>query len=610
MEFTAPLTFQEIMDEEYARKLQESYENEIAMYSNPSQDEQDFILALELSRKESEIQERPTPPEQCEQLTEDYLIALHLQEEINQEEREHIQVLNRQNGNSGVKLVSPYEQLFRDSPRILHTGDSDEEEEEDYYQEDVHSKKSRKPQGRTPTKETPKRIIQESNEIISKHNPEICGSKNTDVLESQTSIDCGDLAGNKIQLSNPIFNELNQHAIKAETRRIRKQGKEDRETREGVMDTQTRLLLYKMLNSGKITDIDGILSSGKEANVYSATSGDDNNQFFAIKIYKTTLNEFKNRDDYIKDDYRFRYRYNKQSSKKFMKVWAEKEYENLKTLRRFDIPCPDVILLRNNILVMTLIGNSKEEPAPKLLYAVNELSDEAIFSLFIQFIHIVRDMFQKAHLVHGDLSEYNILCHNGKLFIIDVAQAVEFEHPNALFFLRRDCSNMIHFFRKCGVTNGISVRELFNFITDQRITEDNQDFILNQVLEASQDRVLTEEQLHDEKVFLESSIPRHLCDVEDPFDEKESFLKGLNKDIFHHTLTGINDKLSGISDPLMDDDEEFFNLPETQSDSWVEKETVPKDILKAQRKEAKKLTKIKQRENRKERKGTPKTPSD
>ena len=50
----------------------------------------------------------------------------------------------------------------------------------------------------------------------------------------------------------------------------------------------------------------------------------------AIKVFKTTLNEFKNRDRYIKDDYRFRARFGKQNPRKFVRLWAEKEMHNLK----------------------------------------------------------------------------------------------------------------------------------------------------------------------------------------------------------------------------------------------------------------------------------------
>lgn len=50
----------------------------------------------------------------------------------------------------------------------------------------------------------------------------------------------------------------------------------------------------------------------------------------AIKVFKTTLNEFKNRDRYIKDDYRFKERFGKQNPRKVVKLWAEKEMHNLK----------------------------------------------------------------------------------------------------------------------------------------------------------------------------------------------------------------------------------------------------------------------------------------
>ena len=49
----------------------------------------------------------------------------------------------------------------------------------------------------------------------------------------------------------------------------------------------------------------------------------------AIKVFKTTLNEFKNRDKYIRNDYRFHDSISKQNPRKFIKVWAEKEMRNL-----------------------------------------------------------------------------------------------------------------------------------------------------------------------------------------------------------------------------------------------------------------------------------------
>ena len=51
-----------------------------------------------------------------------------------------------------------------------------------------------------------------------------------------------------------------------------------------------------------------------------------------MKVFKTTLNEFKTRDRYIKDDHRFRDRFSKQNPRKVIRLWAEKEMCNLSRL--------------------------------------------------------------------------------------------------------------------------------------------------------------------------------------------------------------------------------------------------------------------------------------
>ena len=56
-------------------------------------------------------------------------------------------------------------------------------------------------------------------------------------------------------------------------------------------------------------------------------------------------------------------------------------------------------------------------------------------------------MYQKCKLVHGDLSEFNLLYHDGKAYVIDVSQSVEHDHPHALEFLRKDLHNVTEFFR-------------------------------------------------------------------------------------------------------------------------------------------------------------------
>jgi len=61
---------------------------------------------------------------------------------------------------------------------------------------------------------------------------------------------------------------------------------------------------------------------------------------------------------------------------------------------------------------------------------------------------MMRVLYQECRLIHADLSEYNLLYHNEKLYIIDVSQSIEHDHPQALDFLRRDIYNVNFLFQK------------------------------------------------------------------------------------------------------------------------------------------------------------------
>lgn len=88
--------------------------------------------------------------------------------------------------------------------------------------------------------------------------------------------------------------------------RIRTKDKNDRATAEQVMDPRTRIILFKLLNRGVISEINGCISTGKEANVYHATTDKDGvTRDLAIKIYKTSILVFKDRDKYVSGEFRY-----------------------------------------------------------------------------------------------------------------------------------------------------------------------------------------------------------------------------------------------------------------------------------------------------------------
>ena len=84
--------------------------------------------------------------------------------------------------------------------------------------------------------------------------------------------------------------------------RMRLRDKQDRATAEQVMDPRTRMILFKLMNRGFISQINGCISTGKEANVYHATGKDDTQ--LALKIYKTSILVFKDRDKYVTGEFR------------------------------------------------------------------------------------------------------------------------------------------------------------------------------------------------------------------------------------------------------------------------------------------------------------------
>ena len=91
-------------------------------------------------------------------------------------------------------------------------------------------------------------------------------------------------------------------------------------------------------------------------------------------------------------------------------------------------------------------------------------------------------MYQSCHLVHADLSEYNMLWHKNKLHFIDVSQSVEPSHPHGLEFLFRDCTNVTGFFNRSGLVSDVMTsHQLFNFVTGLDIRADSDEELLVQV---------------------------------------------------------------------------------------------------------------------------------
>lgn len=297
--------------------------------------------------------------------------------------------------------------------------------------------------------------------------------------------------------------------------------KANRATVEQVLDPRTLRFLGKIINKGIISRINGCISTGKEANVYHGDHEDPSvsDREYAVKIYKTSILVFKDRERYVDGEFRFRNTKNQSNPRKMVKVWAEKEFRNLKRLHSNGIPCPEPIELRSHVLVMEYLTKGNAQPSPKLKDHPFKDVDEIVF-YYQQMLIYMRRMYQRCRLVHADLSEYNSIVHNDKLYIIDVSQSVEPEHPMALDFLRMDIRNVNDFFSRKKI-NVYPERLLFKFITEPDLNMESEDDLqLRDYLNGFPLKSELEDANVDDEIFRSLHLVRSLNNLDERDFEK------------------------------------------------------------------------------------------
>ncbi|ESP87515.1 serine/threonine-protein kinase Rio1 [Candidatus Halobonum tyrrellensis] len=220
-----------------------------------------------------------------------------------------------------------------------------------------------------------------------------------------------------------------------------------------VFDDATLAALYKLVQDGHIAAFGGPVSTGKEANVYEALGDDDHE--LAVKVYRINTSNFRQMRDYLEGDPRFEGIGG--DKKAVVLAWVRKEFATLRRAKRAGVRVPEPIAVQRNVLVMDLVGHA-DDRARRLAEVTVENPETAY--------EVVREYMRRlysAGLIHGDLSEYNLIIHEGELFVIDLGQAITVHHPNADDFLDRDCRNVASFFSRQGLD--VTGDDLHEYVT-------------------------------------------------------------------------------------------------------------------------------------------------
>ena len=213
------------------------------------------------------------------------------------------------------------------------------------------------------------------------------------------------------------------------------------------MKTPKRLL--PLIEDGVIDAVIGQLMSGKEATVYTVRCG---NEIRCAKVYKEAMKRsFKKATQYqegrkVRNTRRARAmeKGSKYGRKQQEETWQNAEVDALYLLATAGVRVPTPYGCFDGVLLMELVTDDSGDVAPRLgdvsMSAEQALEDHAVVMHYVVLMLC-------AGIVHGDLSEFNVLVDDYGPVIIDLPQAVDASANNhAESMLQRDVENMTQYY--------------------------------------------------------------------------------------------------------------------------------------------------------------------
>ncbi|MGD6807185.1 MAG: RIO1 family regulatory kinase/ATPase [Candidatus Bathyarchaeia archaeon] len=192
------------------------------------------------------------------------------------------------------------------------------------------------------------------------------------------------------------------------------------------------LAINNLVKEGVIASFGQSLGVGKEADVYDALTPEGKR--IAIKFHRLgriSFRQTRRKRGYAREHTSWLFQSH---------IAAEKEFEAMKLVYENGVSVPQPISHNRHIIAMGMI-----EGAQLVKYRDIGKAEKVLREI----LRNIRKTYLKAHLIHGDLSEYNIILQpDGHILIIDWPQAVKTDHVNAAEVLERDLKNVLSYFNR------------------------------------------------------------------------------------------------------------------------------------------------------------------
>jgi RIO kinase 2 len=189
------------------------------------------------------------------------------------------------------------------------------------------------------------------------------------------------------------------------------------------------------------------LGVGKEADVYDALS--PSGRRIAVKFHRLgriSFQQTRRKRGYSREHTTWLFQSH---------VAAEREFQAMKLVYENGVAVPEPISHNRHVIAMGMIEGAQLSKYKDIGKAEKVLRE---------ILRNVRKTYLKAHLIHADLSEYNIILKpDGHIIIIDWPQATKTDHANAAELLERDLKNVLAYFgRKFGIE--LSMKEACDYV--------------------------------------------------------------------------------------------------------------------------------------------------